>query len=147
MRKKAVVYIAIFFEVLCIVHLFPRKGVPEQDLIGGELSKICLNAPDLFQAYVRADYLIEKYDFYSAVLNVMFYADIKSKENKEYIVYFEPLPEQRESFTLLNPEGGIKIYVKDLSAFVRYRKTVNDLEEIYDDADSCYDIGRSGYRP
>lgn len=147
MRSKTIVWVVILFEVLCMAYISPQKGVPKQDLIGNELSKICLNATDLFQAYERADFLLEKGGLFSAVLNVMFYADIKPRAHKEYTVYFEPLPEDMNAFSLLNPGGKIKIYVKDLNSFEEWRRTVNDLEEFYDNLDSCYDIGRNGYRP
>lgn len=147
MRNKTIICIVILCEVLCIAYLFPRKGVPAQDPIGRKLSKICLNARDPFQAYERANYLISDHGFQSGLFDIMFFADIKPRSGKDYIVYFDPPPKRRDGFFLLNPGGKIEIYIKNLNKFKEFRSALNALEEFYDELDSLYDIGRNGYRP
>lgn len=146
-NKNIILASVILLELLSLIYVFPKKGIPKVDLIGQELSKICLNTDDLFQAYKRSEFLVEEKGLNSAALNIMFYADCQPKANKEYLVYFEPLPLKLRNLYYCDLGERIKIYIKNGFDFNRFKQIVNNLEELYDNTDECYDIGRGGYRP
>lgn len=130
-RKRLLTSAVAMSQVIALVHMSPLVPTWRARAFENVLSKVCLNAADMRDAYRKSSLLNENlWDIDE--LTFMYYVDMKPQDKKKYLVYFDTLPKRLTHKYDCVQEEDVKIYfAKGLTWDIVRESFCSILEDYY----------------